>query len=1270
MKRLSRVFFLSGTLLLVIIALLITGFRLALPQIEHYKPQIEQSVARLTGVPLNITSIDAQWRNFGPSLQLQGVSARWPQGEWQTQKITMALDVWQSLLQWRWQFRNLTFHQLQLRLTKAPFDQEGESDWLSSSVLSDVVLHQLDHFTLRDSHILFPGPAGEEVALDIDELTWLNSDKRHRAEGMLSVYSNGQQRGQFQVRMDMRDRGGALDKGTLYLQADDIDIKPWLSRWLRTNTGLTGGRFSLATWVGVEKGQIRRIDTQLKQGSVGWNNSGAGSQGEAHHQLAVDNLLLKAQRIGDNWRVDLPQLNLATDGQTWPKGQLSAWWVPQQQELRLRAASLAVERIMPLLPPLALLTPQWLDDINQWQIQGNIERLALDLSLQAPEQSRFTLTWNNLGWQADKEIPLMEHFSGEMSGSLAEGRARLRVGKGESRYHGMFRAPLEIDGAQADLGWNYKKQGAFRLWGDNIDIKARSLWFRGQFNFDQPQGGKPWLGILGGIRLYDAKQAWRYYPEPLMGTSLTNYLTAALQGGNVDDATLIYAGNPQDFPFNKRNGLFQVVVPLENSTFQFDPEWPALENLKITLNFLNDGLWMWAPAVRLGEVEGRNVQAVIPRYSAEKLLVNAEVAGDAAEVQNYFRKTPLEKSIAQTLDEVVIKGNIAGRLHLAIPFTEGSQVLARGSVMMPGNDLTIKTLGLTFDQVKGQFRFNNGDLRSDTLSAHWSHLPLTLRFDTEARDKEYLINSELQGNWSARQLPGVPHKVAARIEGKGQWHSKIEVKLPEAGKLHYQGQVDVDLREVSSRLPAPLDKPQGAAAQWNIAVKGDDKEFTLSGAVNNKQHFNSQWSLQGETLARLLRGVWSSDARVSAQLPKASLLRLNLPALDGMGLADLLVGGEHGQNMKGFAWPERIEITTPSLLFARQQWQQLAVTVQNKQAGEQLIELKGREINGQVEMTADNLWRLNFAYLYYNPHQQSAADQQSDDTKGMPESTNRAQPEQQWPSIQFQCQDCWLFGQRLRHIEAQVETKGNNLKLQNALVDTGNTRLQLSGNWLQQGGDNQTKLSGTLSGDNIGTSLNYFGLDGSVKKSPFKVKFDLDWHDVPWQPQFPTLSGTLDVSMGRGEISDMGGGRAGQLLRLLSFDALLRKLRLDFSDTFGQAFYFDSIRSHGTIKQGVIYTDDLLVDGLAADIAMRGSVDLVQKRIEMQATVAPELSATVGVATAFAVNPLAGAALFAATRVLGPIWNKISLIRYQISGSLEHPAVEEIQRESREKKSS
>nr|WED67676.1 AsmA-like C-terminal region-containing protein [Pectobacterium colocasium] len=115
----------------------------------------------------------------------------------------------------------------------------------------------------------------------------------------------------------------------------------------------------------------------------------------------------------------------------------------------------------------------------------------------------------------------------------------------------------------------------------------------------------------------------------------------------------------------------------------------------------------------------------------------------------------------------------------------------------------------------------------------------------------------------------------------------------------------------------------------------------------------------------------------------------------------------------------------------------------------------------------------------------------------------------------------------------------------------------------------------------------------------------------------------------------------------------MRKLRFDFSDTFGRGFYFDSIRSTAWIKDGVLHTDDMLIDGLEADIAMKGDLDLAKRQVNMEAVIAPEISATVGVATAFAVNPVIGAAVFAASKVLAPLWNKISLIRYQISGSVD-----------------
>ncbi|OPL22006.1 hypothetical protein B5S45_20100, partial [Morganella morganii] len=82
------------------------------------------------------------------------------------------------------------------------------------------------------------------------------------------------------------------------------------------------------------------------------------------------------------------------------------------------------------------------------------------------------------------------------------------------------------------------------------------------------------------------------------------------------------------------------------------------------------------------------------------------------------------------------------------------------------------------------------------------------------------------------------------------------------------------------------------------------------------------------------------------------------------------------------------------------------------------------------------------------------------------------------------------------------------------------------------------------------------------------------------------------------------------------------------------------------IKDGILKTTDVRVEGLMADSRFSGSVYLVERRIDMSVGVTPELAATGGVATAFVVNPIAGAAVFVASKVRGPLWRKISVIRY------------------------
>jgi uncharacterized protein (TIGR02099 family) len=328
------------------------------------------------------------------------------------------------------------------------------------------------------------------------------------------------------------------------------------------------------------------------------------------------------------------------------------------------------------------------------------------------------------------------------------------------------------------------------------------------------------------------------------------------------------------------------------------------------------------------------------------------------------------------------------------------------------------------------------------------------------------------------------------------------------------------------------------------------------------------------------------------------------------------------------------------------------------------ITAKGKEIDGTLAMNDRGPWQANIRYLYFNP-QWTVADAASGGKSGQNPFADDKISFAKWPALLLRCEDCWFLGQSFRKVNADITPSGDQLALRNGLIDTGSVRLDVQGDWKQNGSVESTGLKGKLSGKDIEAATSFFGVTTPLRGAPFNIDFDLHWKSIPWKPDLKTLNGTLKTDLGKGEIVDLGGGRAGQLLRLVSFDALLRKLQLDFSDTFGKGFYFDSIRSNAWIKDGTLHTEDLLVDGLAADIAMNGSVDLVNQRLNMEAVIAPEISATVGVATAFAINPIVGAAVFAASKVLAPLWNKISLIRYHIDGTIADPKINEVLRQPR-----
>lgn len=1263
MRRLPGILLIALATLIVIVALLVSGLRLALPHLNTWRPQLLAHASQMAGHPVEASSLKASWENFGPTLDIRDLRTTMNDGgELSVKRVTLAFDVWQSLLHLRPQFRELTFWQLNVHTDSTLQSNDGSGD-LEADRVGDLFLRQFDQFTLRDSQLSFLTLSGKRVALSIPQLTWLNGKNRHRAEGELSLSSLTGQHGVMKVRMDMRDQGGILNEGRVWLQADDIDVKPWLSQWTQDNVALTSARFSLEGWMTLARGDITSGDVWLKKGGASW-------QGDNRtHTLSVDNLTTHVAREGNGWAFHIPDTRIAIDDKRWPRGALALAWFPDKDndqkesqnggEMRLRASNLELGGLAGLLPIAEKLSPSLGDIWQTAQPSGKIDMLALDIPLRNADKTRFKAAWSDLAWKQWKLLPGAEHVSGTAEGSAENGVLNVAMKDAVMPYETVFRAPLQISRGGANLRWEQNEKG-FMLDGRDIDVQAKALRARGGFRWLEPKGDAPWLGILAGISTSDGGEAWRYFPENLMGKDLADYLTSAIKGGQADNATLVYSGNPHLFPYKHNEGQFQVWVPLRNATFAFQPGWPALKNLDIDLNFLNDGLWMKADSVALGGVTASNLNAAIPDYGKHKLIIDADVNGPGKSVGPYFMETPLKDSLGTTLEELQLDGNVGARLHLDIPL-DGAQVLAKGDVRLNNNSLFIKPLNSTLENLTGGFTFENGNLQSGPLKASWFNQPLNVDFSTREGDKAFQVGVDLDGIWQPDKTGLLPQQVNDALSGSVPWQGKVAIELPYKGSANYKVDITGDLKNIHSSLPAPVNKEAGQPLPVKVNVTGGLEHFDLTGSVGGNHHFNSRWLL-GQKL-KLDRAIWTSDSRSMPPLPDTSGLELNLPEMDGMQWLALFRKGAADSVGASTEFPTRITLRTPALLMGGQRWNNLSV-VAGPVAGGTKVDAQSREINGSLTMRDRGPWLANISYLYFNPASDGSAPASGSTPAGGEDPINF----KGWPSLQLRCAECWLWGQKYGRINGDFAISGDTLSLTNGLVDTGFARLTTSGEWVNTPGGERSALKGKLSGKKIDTAVSFFGLDSPIRDSSFDIDYDLHWRAAPWKPDVTTLNGIIKTHMGKGEFTDISTGHAGQLLRLVSFDALLRKLRLDFSDTFSEGFYYDSMKSTAWIKDGKLHTDDTLVDGLEADIGLKGTLDLVQRRIDMEAIVAPEISTTVGVATAFVINPIVGAAVFAASKVLGPLWNKVSILRYRITGPIDQPQINEVLRQARSDK--
>jgi uncharacterized protein (TIGR02099 family) len=248
------------------------------------------------------------------------------------------------------------------------------------------------------------------------------------------------------------------------------------------------------------------------------------------------------------------------------------------------------------------------------------------------------------------------------------------------------------------------------------------------------------------------------------------------------------------------------------------------------------------------------------------------------------------------------------------------------------------------------------------------------------------------------------------------------------------------------------------------------------------------------------------------------------------------------------------------------------------------------------------------------------------------------------------------------HVVLATAPIDNGMQIQKLTIDQDKTHINTMGRWQHSVGHDQTTISGNVHSEDLGAALKMWGITSSVVEGSGNAAFALSWPAAPIDFSLAKVNGSFSNAFVHGRIINISGSSEaemgfGRILNLFSLQSLPRRLSLDFSDLVQKGFSFDTMKGNFTIENGNAVTQDATIEGSIAKINIKGRIGLGAKDYNLAMTVIPSVTSSLPLAATLVGGPIAGAATWLGSKVLGGVVNKITQHTYRITGTWDNPEV-------------
>lgn len=1244
-KRSLNWAWLSLAALAVLLAVLVSLLRFGSPLLANWQQDWLARQLNDQQLTLDIGELGLNWQDYGPVLVVKQVSLHREQAPPITlRRALVDVQLWQSVRQWRLVLNELTLDGLRVPMVLAP-DSPAETapmsmDWRA---LRQLVLAGVEQFSLQDAQLIVSSPGKDLVELHLPDLHWQNKPGQHQGRGRFGFGPAAQQ--QLQLKTQFTGPSDQLS-GHIYVQAQRVDATNVLAL-IRPNDQAVSAKINFELWLEWQQGQLSAGVLEFGENRLGW--------GEQHH-VAVKGGRLQWQPTDGGWQLASSNIDISVDDEVWPSWQLQL----DKHHDRLQGY---LNRLT--FTDLALLA-QWGESF--WpeparQLAGIVPRGELTHLYFSADSKLTQWRWQgelqDISTQAFEWAPSTQGVNGHFSVSADKGQLSVQQDNAANwSFDNTFRADWPMQRLAAKVQWQ-KQSSGWTLWSRDLEVETDDLTLKGWFSLLLSEHSAPLLSASARVDVLRGEHAFRYFPEPVMGTELVDYLQGAIKGGQAKGAEVLWYGRPLDFPYQDNNGIFQARVPLRQAQFQFDPQWQPLSALSLDLLFENDGLYMQGETGRLGQVNASNIDArIAPLDEDGTLELSANINGKGEAVTDYLQHSSLASSVGITLEQIQVAGPLNGQLALSIPLN-GDEVAVNGQVDFLDNKVRVKPLDLPLQGVSGRLVFDEQKTSFKKMQAQWHEQPLQLDYSGQQTSENYEVTLGITGQLQAKKL-GALSPALSELSGKTDWQGQLDLTLPDQGPVSYRFRANSALTGLGSTLPPPLNKKRDQAKHSELTVTGDLEQARL--ALNVGPHIRGQAKLAFANVGPQVQRLWLSAGSNTSPHSAPLDIAVKVPDVVLDDWLSLLNKVQRAQALSGPAtnsgirWPSpyRVDVQASRAQLWQQPLNQLKVLVQPYQTNRHQVQIQAEQAKGRVLFGGAQALQADFNRLWLGqtPIVGQESGEQSDIT---------VSPEQV-PALQLNCDDCRWQQLALGKLRVSLQPERNKVLLTEFNLDGPLLQAQAQGQWLQEDKVNLSRLEWQSNSPSLERLWKALGKTSPFSDTSAKLSGQLRWLNVPWQPELAQMNGSLAMNTGAGVLRDINDKGAG-LLSVVSLESLMRRLRLDFRDLYAEGFYFDRISASGELNNGVLDNQDLLLKGAAGNLRGNGQLDFANEQLNYQFELVPNLTGNLPAIAAFAVTPVAGLYVLALSKVLGPVVDVFTRIRYQVSGPLANPKVTELGRE-------